>query len=161
MQITILALGSRGDVQPYVALGLGLEEAGHRVRIVAIDLFRDFVESRGLDYAPIDTFNLIDAGGEARATVGKTLDQGSQLRQVLVNFRALLPIWKQAHLTTWEASQGTEAIIFSTVGTGAYHVAEALGVPCIWALTVPLYGLTAASPTPRSRPCRWGACTTA
>ena len=29
MNITILTIGSRGDVQPFVALGVGLKEAGH------------------------------------------------------------------------------------------------------------------------------------
>ncbi|MBL8165489.1 MAG: glycosyltransferase, partial [Anaerolineae bacterium] len=29
MQITILAAGSRGDVQPYIALARGLNAAGH------------------------------------------------------------------------------------------------------------------------------------
>lgn len=33
LRITILAVGSRGDVQPYCALALGLQRAGHRVRV--------------------------------------------------------------------------------------------------------------------------------
>ena len=33
MNITILTLGSRGDVQPYVALGKGLLKRGHDVTI--------------------------------------------------------------------------------------------------------------------------------
>lgn len=35
MQITIIAGGSRGDVQPYVALGQGLKGAGHLVHLLA------------------------------------------------------------------------------------------------------------------------------
>jgi len=65
MQITILAVGSRSDVQPYVALGLGLQRAGHEVRLVAADFFKAFIESRGLDFFPVNTFGLIEAGGEA------------------------------------------------------------------------------------------------
>ncbi|MEO8356692.1 MAG: glycosyltransferase [Chloroflexota bacterium] len=34
MRIAIIALGSRGDVQPYIALGNGLKDAGHVVRLV-------------------------------------------------------------------------------------------------------------------------------
>ncbi|MGB7417232.1 MAG: glycosyltransferase [Thermosynechococcaceae cyanobacterium] len=33
MHITILAIGSRGDVQPFVALGVGLKQAGYQVRL--------------------------------------------------------------------------------------------------------------------------------
>jgi len=34
MRIAIIAPGSRGDVQPYIALGKGLEKAAHVVRLV-------------------------------------------------------------------------------------------------------------------------------
>ncbi len=48
MHIRLLALGSRGDVQPYIALGLGLQRAGYDVAIAASDNFRAFIESYGL-----------------------------------------------------------------------------------------------------------------
>jgi len=35
VRVAVLAIGSRGDVQPYVALGLGLRAAGHDVRLAA------------------------------------------------------------------------------------------------------------------------------
>jgi sterol 3beta-glucosyltransferase len=53
MRITILALGSQGDVQPYVALGTGLTRAGHRVRVVTIQNFQGLVEGAGLDFCPV------------------------------------------------------------------------------------------------------------
>ena len=64
MRITILAFGSRGDVQPYVALGLGLQRAGHKVRLAALSQFKAFVESRGLDFFSlgIDMRDLRKAG---------------------------------------------------------------------------------------------------
>lgn len=48
MHVRLLALGSRGDVQPYIALGLGLQRAGYDVAIAAADNFRSFIESYGL-----------------------------------------------------------------------------------------------------------------
>ena len=53
MRITLLAHGSRGDVQPYVALGAGLRQAGHTVRLAAPEMFRTFVEEHGLEFAPL------------------------------------------------------------------------------------------------------------
>ena len=50
MQITIIAPGSRGDVQPYVALGEGLLEAGHGVRLVTHQDFEALVRSHGLTF---------------------------------------------------------------------------------------------------------------
>lgn len=53
MLIAIVTIGSRGDVQPYVALGRGLHGAGHRVRVVTHERFAGFVRDRGLDFAPL------------------------------------------------------------------------------------------------------------
>jgi sterol 3beta-glucosyltransferase len=127
---------------------LGLEAAGHEVRLVAADFFKRFVESRGLDFFPVDTFGLLEAGGEAHTTIATTIDRASQLRQLWANSRALLPALRQTQESVWQASQGTQAIIFSTIGTSAYHVAEKLEVPCVWALTVPMFGHTRAHPNP-------------
>lgn len=46
-------VGTRGDVQPFIALGIGLEEAGHRVRLAAHANFRAFVTSFGLEFFPL------------------------------------------------------------------------------------------------------------
>jgi sterol 3beta-glucosyltransferase len=53
MRLTLVAVGSRGDVQPYVALGLGLQRAGFEVQFCADRLFEGLVTSTGLSYSPI------------------------------------------------------------------------------------------------------------
>ena len=52
MRVNILAAGSRGDVQPMVALGVGLTRAGHEVTLCAGDDFEDFVTRHGLRFVP-------------------------------------------------------------------------------------------------------------
>jgi sterol 3beta-glucosyltransferase len=49
MKIAILAVGTQGNVQPYVALGLGLRAAGHHVTIATSTNLQDFVKRSGLD----------------------------------------------------------------------------------------------------------------
>ena len=53
MNITILTLGSRGDVQPYVALGAGLRAAGHRVTLATHACFESFTREYGLHFSPV------------------------------------------------------------------------------------------------------------
>ena len=53
MHVTILAYGSRGDVQPYVALGAGFRRAGHSVRLAAPRMFGSFVTEHGLEFSPL------------------------------------------------------------------------------------------------------------
>ncbi|WEW54665.1 hypothetical protein PRK78_000085 [Emydomyces testavorans] len=54
MNIVIQIVGSRGDVQPFVALGQALKtEYGHRVRIATHPVFKPFVEEHGLEFFSI------------------------------------------------------------------------------------------------------------
>ena len=46
MKICILTFGTRGDVQPYVALGRGLKAAGHEVTIATLMEFKSLVQAQ-------------------------------------------------------------------------------------------------------------------
>lgn len=54
MNVAILTLGTRGDVQPYVALGAGLKEAGHGVTLVTGKGFDGLVAGEGLRFVDLD-----------------------------------------------------------------------------------------------------------
>lgn len=43
-----LTIGSRGDVQPYIALGLGLQKEGHSVTIVTHEEYKEWIERFGI-----------------------------------------------------------------------------------------------------------------
>ncbi len=53
MNIGIFTYGTRGDLQPYIALALGLMDKGHQVAISATEDFKDFVESFGVTFQPL------------------------------------------------------------------------------------------------------------
>lgn len=81
MKITIIASGSRGDVQPYVALGKGLKDSGHTIRTLSTDDFHVLVTDSGLDF--------VTTGGSSQAVAqelqglveqGKTLKVFSQMK---------------------------------------------------------------------------------
>ncbi len=51
MNIVIHVVGSRGDVQPFVALGIELKNKyNHRVRLATHGTFKKFVEENGLEF---------------------------------------------------------------------------------------------------------------
>lgn len=50
LNIVIQVIGSRGDIQPFVALGKELKKHGHRVRLATHLAFRDFVNEGGLEF---------------------------------------------------------------------------------------------------------------
>ena len=89
MQVTLLAFGTQGDVHPYVALGIRLRDAGHRVRVAAYANFRSFVESRELELecpsAYLARFCLRDSKC-AKAAIFKSLKADASKRDLLPAF---------------------------------------------------------------------------
>ena len=59
MKIFIVTIGSRGDVQPYVALGQGLKGAGHSVTICTCSNFEPFIAKHGLNYGYMSATRLV------------------------------------------------------------------------------------------------------
>jgi sterol 3beta-glucosyltransferase len=70
MKIAITTVGTRGDIQPYIALGLGLKEAGYDVLLVSAKNEEAFVKSYGLDFfaLSVDIQKLME-GNEVQQTI--------------------------------------------------------------------------------------------
>ena len=74
MQVLLSTIGSRGDVQPLVALGRELKGLGHRVRLCVPPDFRAWIEGEGLSVVPIGP--PVRATGKARPPAAPpTLEQ--------------------------------------------------------------------------------------
>ena len=63
MKIVILAMGSRGDVQPLVGLAVGLQQAGHHVRFASHPNFEKMVIDAGLEFflIPINPVEVLES----------------------------------------------------------------------------------------------------
>lgn len=72
MTYGIITTGSRGDVQPFIALALALNRKGHDVTIVATENFKDFVEAFGIAYIPLtgDSESIINSPEALRLLEG-------------------------------------------------------------------------------------------
>lgn len=53
MRVTILSVGSRGDVQPLLGFGAALASAGHDVRCASFPKFEPLIRDAGLEFAPL------------------------------------------------------------------------------------------------------------
>lgn len=127
---TLLTIGSRGDVQPYIALGLGLVKEGHKVRIVTHEEFREWCEGYGFEFRAI--------AGNPAELMSLMVEHGSMnvglIKEASGKFRG----WIRDLLTTsWEACQGSQVIIESPSAMAGIHIAEALDIPYFRAFTMP------------------------
>lgn len=131
MHITVVAVGSRGDVQPYVALGAGVRSAGHRVRVATHEIHAPLVGACGLEFRPIggNPRKLLEgrAGQTWMASGGDPVSFWRKFRKVVAEGV------EEAIVKAQDACRGTDAIVYSVLGAAGYHVAEAMGVPRIMA----------------------------
>jgi len=131
--VTILAAGTRGDVQPYVALALGLRAQGNEVTLAAP------VEARGLAAAydvPFRTLAYAERRDGRHAAAGRA-PRGADAEIV----RRMLD-------GAWEAAQDTDAVVYDPRTLAGPHLGERFGVPAIAAAAAPVLSPTGAFPPP-------------
>jgi sterol 3beta-glucosyltransferase len=126
MRVTINAFGTRGDVQPYIALGKGLRAAGHEVRITTHRIFEGFVREHGLDFSPMEGDPREILLTQAVADLG--INPVRINRWIAENFRPVTDIFFRA---TLEGAQGADVLLNSALSFAGWHVAEKLGIPAI------------------------------
>lgn len=145
MKATLLATGTQGDVQPYLALGRGLRQRGHDVVFVTGENYEQTARDAGLTFAPLQ--------GDVRAVLDspavKTLIAKGRLLAIQRHASALIEdaaaAWARV---TLDASAASDLLIAGIGGRFiARAVARRLAVPLIEAYVVPTTP-TAAFPAP-------------
>lgn len=130
MRITCLTIGSRGDVQPYIALCKRLLQEGHHPRIATHGEFKDWIESHGIEFAYV--------GGDPAELMQLCIQNGTFTLGFFREANAKMRDWLDELLeTAWNACQGSDLIIESPSAMAGIHIAEALGVPYFRAFTMP------------------------
>ncbi len=136
--ITMLALGSRGDILPLMVLGHGLQAAGFGIRIVSTENFASMAAQYDLEFCAVPG----DAEALLRSGDGVTLTESGQ---------SVWKMWRSVKDLFWDMAMGisnvlsqphiwqTDAIINQLPG-GLYGVdlAEKLQIPMITAAVIPL-----------------------
>lgn len=133
MRIAIIALGSRGDVQPHVALGVGLRRAGHAVRVVTSSDFGEIVRAHGLEFC--------DTGVSTEAIANEMhdlLEAGNVLKIMAAMGASAERVAVQAATTGLSACEGSDGIVSGLGGLFvAYALAQKLAVPFVPAYLYP------------------------
>jgi len=129
VRITLLAFGTRGDIQTLLAFGVGLQRAGHAVQMATQANFCELVESYGLHCVPV--------AADVRLPGQKEVKTGR------------LPVYDQYRLahhyltqildTVWDAARDAEALVFSDWGRiMGVHLVEKLAIPAVMGICHPL-----------------------
>jgi UDP:flavonoid glycosyltransferase YjiC (YdhE family) len=127
MNITFIAFGTRGDVQPAIALGRELKAKGHHVRILAGSNYKSWIESHGLESAAatIDIQEVMESEGGS-----DWVEQGyDQIKQMNIMRQLLQHSAITMMNDAWQAAQDAQAIFSSFTSTlYAVSIAEKLNL---------------------------------
>lgn len=142
MKIAILTTGSRGDIQPFVALARGLQRAGLEPVICTGRLYESFVTDHGIAFAPMndELIRMADTD-EGRAIIESGGGKLSLIKRIQPMIRQILD-------DCWAAAQGAQALIYHPKTLAGYHISEKLNIPVFIGLPLPLYTPTGAFPIP-------------
>ncbi|KAG9447647.1 hypothetical protein H6P81_013775 [Aristolochia fimbriata] len=152
LQIVMLIVGTRGDVQPFVAIGKRLQDYGHRVRLATHSNFKEFVLTAGLEFYPLGgdpkvlAEYMVKNKGFLPSGPSEIPIQRKQMKEIIFS---LLPACREPDLDSGIPFKA-EAIIANPPAYGHTHVAEALKVPLHIFFTMP-WTPTSEFPHPLSR----------
>ncbi|CAA6663786.1 unnamed protein product [Spirodela intermedia] len=135
----MLVVGTRGDVQPFVAFARRLQEFGHRVRLATHTDFRSFVKSAGVEFYPLGGDPRILAGYMARnkgLMTSAPAEVSIQRKELKAIIHSLLPACTEPDLDSGTPFRA-QAIVANPPAYGHTHIAEALGVPIHIFFTMP------------------------
>jgi vancomycin aglycone glucosyltransferase len=127
MRFLLSTIGSRGDVQPLVALASELRALGEDVHLCVPPDFREWIEGLGMPVTPIGPE--LRSMGKARPVAGITPEQRRQMIEgtVAAQFQ-----------TISAAARDRDAIVGATaLQIAAPSVAEGMGIPYVFAAYCP------------------------
>ena len=142
MKVLILTIGSRGDIQPFIALGKGLQAAGHTVALCTAEGFRAWVEAHGVPYAHMNN-EFLDL---MESQQGKAATEGGGMALL----RKAMGIIRRSLDDQWAAARDfqPDVIVYHPKALGGNHLAEKLNIPVLVAVPLPLLTPTTAYPVP-------------
>ncbi len=148
MRVSIHTLGTRGDVQPYLALAVALRARGHEALLIAPAQFEAMAAAHSVPFAalPAEFLDILQSP-EAKALIGRSAPGFGAGWKLLKHYRGLMQTLMTTEATAARdfASQG---VVFHPKSLAGPHIAEQLGIGSVLALPLPGLTPTSAFPSP-------------
>jgi len=143
LAILILIVGTRGDVQPFIALAKTLLSYGHRVRLATHEIFRKFVRENGIEFYPLagdpaDLMSFMVKNAGIVPSVSSIMAGDVTKSRRLIS-EILASTWKACIEDDDETGVPfvAEAIIANPPSYGHIHCAQRLQIPLHIMFTMP------------------------
>jgi sterol 3beta-glucosyltransferase len=143
MKITICTLGSRGDAQPYLALAVGLQQAGHHVTLAAPHDFAEWIRSYGVNAHPM-RFSAQES--MQKPEVQAALKSRNMVRLLQIIRSVMITLLADVLDDCWQAAQGAEFVVLSITACAGVDIASQLDIPMAFVSLQPMFSPTRAFP---------------
>ena len=138
MKIFLITLGTRGDLQPFAALGLGLQGAGYEVQIISARNDAAFVRGLGLAHHALSVDIEQILNGPAAQEMARSDNPLKFIQSHLRGTAALKPTMRAVQEEIWAACQGANALVYHPGMANGHFMARQLGIPGIMASPFPI-----------------------
>lgn len=132
MKVLIVALGSSGDVHPFIGIALALKIRGHDVKIFTNENFQSLVEEFSLEFGSIGSWQDYKALTENPAVWHPWKGFSILIESVIVPSLEVVYEQLKAHIEL-----GKTVIVASTLALGARLIQEKLNIPTVTAHLAP------------------------
>lgn len=142
MRALIITFGTRGDVEPYLALAERLQSEGHEAVLCAPEAYRAEAARSGVGFAPAAT-RMHELVRDGMSSAAGPMDAARAARQMTAAMRESL-------VEQWDAARRVEPTIILShpKALGGLHIAERLAIPFAASLPLPFLTPTGAFPIP-------------
>ena len=127
MRALLATFGSFGDVNPFIALALGLRKRGHDAIVAAPAFYRDVIEREGLAFRPVRP----DANLEDREILARAMDPRTGIVYLLEEI--LLPALRDSYDDLRDAARDCDVLVTHPLVYAGPILADATDMP--WAST--------------------------
>ena len=138
MKILILTYGTRGDVQPFIALARALDAAGHHTVLAIPTAFASLAKPYGVRVFPTDNGDMpLLQRPDVRAAMETGFDSVQRIRQITAVTRRSLMVPLLRDMAA-AAAEGADLVVHPP-SNPAHHLAELLGVPSVFVGLQPVW----------------------
>lgn len=140
MNVLLVAMGSHGDVHPFIGIGLALRARGHRVSVIANAYFGPLIESLGLSFLAVGTAEEYRIMATNPALWRRFQGTRTVMASLSQTIRPLYDVVAQNNIP------GETVVVASSLGLGARVAQDHLNIPTVTVHLQPSIFLSAVDP---------------
>jgi sterol 3beta-glucosyltransferase len=138
MKLAITTVGSRGDLQPFIALAQGLKNTDYETLLISSKNDEAFARSFGIDYYALDVdiqkimeeqeIQEMTKGDSPIKFIQSHLKGSKKMKQTMISVQEEI----------WQVCQDADAIIYHPGMPNSFFIAKEIGIPSILASPFPM-----------------------